>query len=207
MSQTAIVLKRRDVGRTAARACRREGFIPGNIYGKSIEPVAVALDAQAFRRLTSGKGSHVHHVTVEGTPFEGDVMVQEVVYDPLTGKALHIDLHRVSMTENVKAEVTVVVVGEEALEKRGLILQRQLREITVECLPANIPDSVSIDVSALRQGESITAAEISLPAGVRLVTPGSEVVVVAVAPKLAEEKAEEEPEAAEAETEKPEKPE
>lgn len=201
MAETAVVLKPRDVGRAAARICRKEGLVPGIIYGKSIEPLAVALDALAVKKLIRGTGSHVHHVAVEGATFEGDVMIQEVVYDPLSGKAIHIDLHRISMTEKVKAEVAVVVAGEEFMDKRGLVLQRQLREITVECLPADIPNRVSIDVSNLQHGESVTAGEIALPEKVRLVTAASEVVVVAVSPKLAEEKAEEEPEAAAAEAE------
>jgi large subunit ribosomal protein L25 len=189
---TSVVLKPRKAGRTAARRCRREGLVPGIIYGKTIEPMAIALDAKAFRRLTGGSGSHVHRVSIEASGFEGDVMVQEVTYEPLTGKPLHIDLHRISMTEKVKAEVPVLVSGEEALEKRGLILQRQLRQITVESLPGDIPASVTVDVSNLQHGESVTAGEIALPDGVRLVTDVAEVVVVAVSPRVVEETTEEE---------------
>lgn len=206
MAENGIVLKPRDVGSSVARACRREGLVPGIIYGRTVEPLAVAIDALAFRRLTSGKGSHVHHVTVEAPHFDGDVMVQEVVYDPLSGKALHIDLHRVSMTEKVKAEVPVVISGEAAMDKSGLILQRQLREIAVESLPGDIPNSVTIDVAELKHGESITAGEIALPANVKLVTAAAEIVVVAVSPKAAEETEEEKPEGEVAEAEKPENP-
>ncbi len=192
MAETSVVLKPRKAGRAAASSCRREGLVPGIIYGRAIEPVPVALDARAFRSLARGAGSHVHRVSIEGSEFEGDVMVQEVTYDPMTGKPLHIDLHKISMTEKVKAEVPVLVSGEEALEKRGLILQRQLREITVESLPGDIPDGVTVDVSNLQHGDPVTAGEIALPAGVRLVTDVAEVVVVAVSPRVAEETTEEE---------------
>ncbi|HHX29011.1 MAG: 50S ribosomal protein L25 [Bacillota bacterium] len=192
MAEASIVLKPREVGRTAARRCRREGLVPGIIYGRAIEPIPVALDSKALRRLTGGAGSHVHRVSVEDSGFEGNVMIQEVVYEPLTGNPIHIDLHNISMTQKVKAEVTIAVLGEEAMEKRGLILQRQLRQITVESLPGDIPASVSVDVSNLQYGESVTAGEIALPEDVKLVTDPAEVVVVAVAPRVITETTEEE---------------
>jgi len=183
-----IVLKPRGTGKGAARACRRENLTPAVIYGKSMTPMAVALDAPSVRRIMAGLGVQIHHVKVEGTDFEGDVMVQDVDYDSVSGKPLHIDLHKISLTEKVKTEIHVGITGEEALEKAGLLLQRQLRDIVIECLPTEIPSHVSIDVSHLSHGDAITAGQVELPAGVRLVTPASEVLVVAVATKQAEEK-------------------
>lgn len=196
MAEETVVLKSRDVGKSAARACRRNGLVPGIIYGKSMEPVAVSLDAKAARKIMGGKGGHIHHVLVEGSGFEGDVMVQDVAYDPLSGRPVHVDLHRVSLTEKVRAEVPLAIVGEDRLERRGLILQRQLREVTVECLPTEIPDALSVDVAELKHGDSITAGQLRLPPGVRLVTLPNEVLVVAVVPKAVEEKAEEKAEEA-----------
>ena len=191
MAEETVVLKFRETGKTAARACRRSGLVPGVIYGKSMDPVVVSLDAKAARKIMGGKSAHIHHVVVEGSGFEGDVMVQDVAYDPISGKPIHVDLHRVSLTEKVRAEVPLAIVGEDRLEKRGLILQRQLRELTVECLPTEIPDALSVDVAELRHGDSITAGQIRIPSGIRLITPPNEVLVVAVVPKAAEEKTEE----------------
>jgi len=202
LAGASIVLRPRKSGRAAARRCRQEGLVPGIIYGKSIEPIAVAVDVKAFRELTGHGSAQVHRVSVEGLGFEGNVMVQEVVFEPLTGKPVHIDLHRISMTEKVRADVPVLVQGEEALEKRGLILQRQLRQVTVECLPGDIPADVTVDVSALQQGESGTAGEVSLPEDVRLVTDAAEVIVVAVSPKVGAEATEEEASPEEGEPEK-----
>ncbi|HHY76061.1 MAG TPA: 50S ribosomal protein L25 [Firmicutes bacterium] len=201
MAEASIVLKPREVGRSAARRCRREGFIPGIIYGKSVEPIAVMVDAKTFKAFTGSGKSHVHRVKVEGSGFEGNVMVQDISYEPLTGKPLHIDLHSISMTEKVRVNVPLLVIGEEALEKRGFILQWQLREITVECLPAKIPADVTVDVSALEPGQPVTAGELPLPDDVRLVTEASEVVVVAVAPRVGGEATEEAAEEGEPEKE------
>lgn len=209
--QESIVLKPRQTGKGAARACRRSGMVPGIIYGKSIEPVAVALDAQVTKKIMAGAGTHVHHVVLEEPPFEGDVMVQDATYDTLTGKPTHVDLHKVSMTEKVRTGVPISVVGESGLDKRGLILQRQMREITVECLPAAIPHVIRVNVANLEHGDAVTAGELQLPEGVRLLTPPAEVLVVAVTPRaVEEEKAEAKPAAegaapaAEAKAEKPE---
>lgn len=194
MAHDVIVLKPRKTGKTAARACRRTGLVPGIVYGKSIDPVVVSLDPRAVRRIMGGAGGHVHHVVVEDSGFEGDVMVQDVSYDAISGKPLHVDLHRISLTEKVRTEVPVLVTSDQALEKRGLILQRQLREVMVECLPTEIPDNFVVDVTSLETGETITAGDLKLPAGVRLLTSSAEVLVVAVLPRAVEEKAEEEPE-------------
>lgn len=185
-------------------------MVPAVVYGKSIEPMAVALDGVTVKKIMVGAGTHVHHVMLENPPFEGDVMVQDATYDTITGKPTHVDLHRVLMTEKVRTDVPIAISGEAAVEKRGLILQRQMREITVECLPGSIPGHVTVDVSNLEHGDAVAAGELKLPEGVRLVTAPAEVLVVAVAPRAAEEeKPEEAPAegaapATEAKAEKPE---
>ncbi|QUL97804.1 MAG: 50S ribosomal protein L25 [Candidatus Fermentithermobacillus carboniphilus] len=184
LDQDVIFVKPRATGKGAARACRREGLVPAIVYGKNTEPVPVALDSKAVRQLFARTQGHIHHIVMEDPKFEADVMVQDVARDPITGSLLHLDLHKISLTEKVRAEVPITIVGETELEKKGLILQRQLREITVECLPAEIPDSVVLDVSGLSVGDTVTAGELSLPSGIRLVTSPSEVVAVAVAPKI-----------------------
>ena len=195
--QDVITLKPRETGKGAARACRRSGLVPGVIYGKATPSMAVALDAQAVKKIMTGAGSHVHHVVVETPHFEGDVMVQDAVYDPINGRPVHVDLHSVSMTEKVRTEVPIVVSGESGLAKRGLILQRQMRDIMVECLPGDIPDSVSVSVGDLEHSGTVTAGGLHLPQGVRLLTAPTEVLVVAVLPRAVEEEKEEEKPAAE----------
>lgn len=187
MAQEAVVLKTRGTGKGAARACRRASLVPAVIYGRSTSPIAVAVDVPGARKMMTGIGTQIHHVTIEGTDFEGDIMVQEAVFEPVSRRPIHFDLHKISLTEKVRTDVPVVVTGEAILEKTGLILQRQLRQISVECLPTDIPQSFSIDVSGLGHGDAVSAGQIPLPEGVRLVTLPTEVVVVAVAPRQVEE--------------------
>lgn len=203
MAQDVITVKPRKTGKGAARACRREGLIPAIIYGKNIDPVPVALDSRAVKKLLGHRRGHIHHIVTEDSKFEGDVMVQDIDRDPITGKFLHIDLRKISLTDKVKTDVPITIIGETELEKRGLILQRQMGVITVECLPKDIPANVVLDVSKLSPGNTVTAGEIKLPDKVRLVTLPSEVVAVAVTPKAGAE-VEEESEEARPEAEKPE---
>lgn len=186
MEPGVLVLRPRRSGTGAARACRRQGMIPGIIYGKGIEPVPVAVDQAAFRKFSSAGRSHIHHVLVEDKGLEADVIVKDIAYDPVTRKPIHIDLHRISMTEEVWVDVPIAILGEEELEKRGLVVQRQLREVTVECLPKDVPEFVTVDVSHLGDGDSVTVAQIVVPPGVRIATPPSEVVAVVVSSDLVE---------------------
>ncbi len=203
----AIVVNRRGTGKSAARSCRRKGMVPAVIYGKTVEPQAVCLDAKAVREILGPSSGHVHRVVVTDPPFQGDVMVQAVSYEPTTGGVLHIDLHRISLTDKVKTEVAVEVTGEATLEKRGLFLQRQTREVSVECLPADIPGPLGVDVSELSPGDTVTAGDLEVPADVRLVTNPAEVLLVVMAPKSAEEETEEQEEAEGEEPEAETKPE
>jgi len=199
VSQEDIIVKIRKTGKGAARACRRQGLIPAVIYGKNMEPISVSLDAKATKSIFGKRQGHIHHVKLEDSRFEGDVMVQDVEREPFTGKVIHLDLHRISLKEKVRTEIPIVIVGESDLEKRGLILQRQLREVLVECLPQDIPENFTVDVSRLNPGETVTCGELQIPKEVRLMTPPHEVVVVAVTAKAAEA-AEEEAEKKEVET-------
>ena len=149
--------------------------------------MAISLDHKAVKDLLRYSRGHVHHLVVEDPHFEGDVMVQDINFEPVTGKVRHVDLHRISLTEKVKSEVAVEVIGEEAIEKRGLLLQRQSRQVTVECLPNDIPAVFEVQVAELSHGDSITAGDLVMPEGVRLVTSPAEVLVVVLAPKSADE--------------------
>ncbi len=194
--EETIVLEKRGSGKAAAKTCRQDGFVPAVVYGKTIEPLVVKLDSKAVRQLMSRSRAHIHRIAAEDPPFEGNAMVQDVAYDATTGRILHIDLHRISLTEKVRSEIALDVTGEAELEKLGLILQRQTRQITVECLPADIPGPFTVDVSHFSPGDTVTAGDLELSDDVRLVTNPAEVLLVVLAPRAAEEPEEE----AEAET-------
>ncbi|MGI6621005.1 MAG: 50S ribosomal protein L25 [Bacillota bacterium] len=189
LAQDVITAKTRDTGTSAAKACRRQGLVPGIVYGKGIEPVPVALSSSEVRRLLSKGMSHIHRLKIEDAGFDDRVMVQSVDRNPLTGEIIHIDLHRISMEEKVRLEVPIALTGEEEIASRGLILQRQAREVTVECLPADIPSHITADVSGMQAGDTLLVGDLAVPEEIRLLTSPEEVVAAVVAPRLAAEEA------------------
>jgi large subunit ribosomal protein L25 len=183
LEQDVITAKTRETGTSAARACRRVGLVPGIVYGKGIDSVPVALSSSETRKLLAKGMSHIHRLKIEGTDFNDRIMVQSVERNPLTGEIIHIDLHRISMEDKVRLEVPIVLTGEEKIASVGLILQRQLREATVECLPNDIPSQFTFDVSNMGAGDTLLAGDLPIPDEVRLVTAPEEVVAVIVAPR------------------------
>jgi large subunit ribosomal protein L25 len=194
LEQEVILARTRDVGTGAAKALRRDGQVPAVLYGKEVDSVPIAINSKEMKKIMSKSLGHIHKIMVEDLGLEGNVMVQAIDRNPITGEVIHVDLHRISLTDKVKVEVPVVIVGEDELTKEGLVLQRQLRDISVECLPGDIPTEFEVDVSHLNLGDTVLAGELEVPEDVKIMTPPDEVVVVVVAPRtvVEEEVAEEE---------------
>ena len=192
LEQEVLLARTRNVGTGAAKALRRAGQTPAVLYGKGIDSVPIAIDSKQMRKIMSQSLGYIHKIMVEDTGLEGNAMVQAIDRDPITGEVIHIDLHRISLTDKIKVEVPVTVIGEDNLTKQGLVLQRQIRDISVECLPGDIPTEFEIDVSHLDFGDTILAGDLKMPASVKIMTPPDEVVLVIVAPRtVIEEEVEE----------------
>ena len=117
-------------------------------------------------------------------------LIQEVQHHPVSGKVLHIDLHAVAMDEVLTAEVTVTTTGEAAgVTTGGGVLELTLHTVEVECLPADLPDAITVDISALQIGESIHVRDLKLPRGVTVTNDADLTVVSVAAPTVEEEPA------------------
>jgi large subunit ribosomal protein L25 len=163
-------------------------MIPAIMYGRDLEPVELQLDYRQFEKaLSRGARSRVINLLVGTSGDSYPVMLKEVQYDPRKGGIIHADFHKISLKEKVRTRVPVHVVGADEVEKRGGIVQHQLREIEVECLPANIPARFTADISALEIGHHISIGDIAFPEGVEAMEEPDTVVVTIVAPRRAEE--------------------
>jgi large subunit ribosomal protein L25 len=189
MQQSTVKVKPREAaGRRAVRRVRSDGGIPGVVYGKDFgAPLAVVVDAKDLRAaLTGHGGSAVLNLEIEGrgsTP----AIVQDRQLDVVTKRLIHVDLHAISLDEEVEAHVPLVLVGTPAGVKEGGILDFLLREVTIEALPTDIPDQIEIDVSALNMFQSIHARDITPPRGVKIVEDEGEIVVTILPPSKVEE--------------------
>lgn len=177
----------RDTGNRVSRRLRKQALVPAVIYGKALDPLHIAVDRAVVARIIAPGAAHLHRIVVKDSDFEGNVVVKEVQRHPISRQVLHIDFHHVSMGERIRVQVPVVLLGEDRVEKRGLVVQRQLREVEVECLPDSIPDTLSADVSSLAPGQALLVKDLVPPSNVAILTSPTEVVAVVVVPKAAQE--------------------
>ena len=184
--------KRKVIGKKV-KNLRHEGILPAILYGTGIEPIPVSLDShQANRKLYNITPSQLVTLKVDGDEYAA--LVRDRQRDPVTYDLLHVDFLHISMTERIRVEVSIEIVGESpAVEEMAAILDSQLESLTVECLPINLVSSIQVDVSSLISiGDSLTVADIILPPNVDVLNDPEEIVVVATSQMMEEEAEEEE---------------
>lgn len=194
-STTLTVSPRQAGGSREARRLRRQGNVPGVIYGGGDDPVSFQVPARTLRHALSAGGA-VIDVSVEGGS-SGPVVVKELARHPLTGDTVHVDLLRVRLDEKIQSTVVLELTGEEdapGVRENG-VLEHVTRELTVEALPNDIPDTLTHDVSEMQIGDTLTLESVRPPAGVALVDDPETVIATLTPPRLqveAEEEIEEE---------------
>lgn len=169
-------------------ALRKAGSVPGVVYGRKIEPISVAVDSKditAILQSPSGANTLVD-LTVDGN--KETVMIKDLERDfLLLDRYIHVDFLRISLSDKLEVQVPITLIGEAAGVKEGGILQQSLREVALKCLPTNIPDNLELDVSGLTVGESLTVADLAVPADSEFLSEADEVIVSIVAPRVEEE--------------------
>ncbi len=159
-------------GKGEAGRIRRRGRLPAILYGHGEAAVPIEVDA---REAEAALGHRILRLALpDGVQ---SAIVKEVQRDPLTGGIVHVDFLRVALSERVRADVEVSVVGEEALKRRGLVLTHTLRSVTLEGPASALPEHLTADVSALGPGGQVLVRDLPLPAGVVALTPGEEGVL------------------------------
>jgi large subunit ribosomal protein L25 len=179
---------RTETGKGAARSLRRQGKVPGVIYGHGRSPEAVAVETSALTRMLSSisAATTIVDVAIDGrTPVKA--LIREIQRDSLRpAEILHLDFYEIRADEAVTVQVPVHLVGiPDGVRNFGGVLDHSLRELEVEVLPADIPESIDLDVTALAIGHSLFVRDIKLPAGVILNDPDTPVCTV-VAPRTEE---------------------
>jgi large subunit ribosomal protein L25 len=147
--------------KNAARRLRTTGMIPAVLYGAKKDPRAIAVDPKQILRILHSASGHntIFDLNLDGE--QAKAMVVDWQYEPLKGSLLHVDLKRIAMDQKMRLSIPVHVEGiaKGALEAGGL-LDLVLREINIECLPADIPSSITVNVTELGQGQAIRVADL-----------------------------------------------
>ena len=172
---------------------RQQGLVPGVIYGKGVSPVAVTVNHNDIFKIFRDRGTGgLYRLNLQG---EDAVIafVRDVQKTPITKDIVHIDFMKVVMGEVLTSMVPIIVIGEEELIKQRAIIQVGLKEVDIECLPGDLPDSITLDISNLEIGDKVTAGELEFPEGVRsLADPDTMVLVISYADRTVEEETPEE---------------
>jgi large subunit ribosomal protein L25 len=161
--------------------------VPGVIYGGGSDPVSIAVDERVLRNTLAAKGA-VIDVAIDGGASE-PVVLKDAQRHPVRGQIVHVDLLRVDLKQKIEAAVSVEVVDTEdgVGVKLGGIVEQMLREVTVEALPADIPESVQISVAELEIGNTLSVSDIAVPKGAVILDEPETVVVTLSPPRLASE--------------------
>lgn len=186
MSTTAATIKaklRTQLGTQSARKLRRQGELPGVIYGHKLEPVHIVVQKEDMWSLIR-HGSRVVDVVVENRSAE-KCFVREVQWDALGKEVLHVDFVRIRTDERVRTTVPVQLRGTPAGVQAGGVLQQPLHTLEVECLAIHIPEAIRVNVADLQIGQAIHVRDLQLPEGV-VALADPEAIVVQVAQAKAE---------------------
>jgi large subunit ribosomal protein L25 len=184
---TALQVTAREVeGSRSTRRLRKQGLVPGVVYGGGGDPQPFAVDALALRS-TLMHGSAVLDLKVDdgkATP----VIVKDVQNHPVRGEAIHLDLLRVDMNKPIHAVVVLELTGGDEAPgvTEGGVLSQETRELNIEALPDDIPDSITHDVSGLQMNETLTLSVVSVPDGVTLLDDVDDTVIATITPPTQE---------------------
>lgn len=197
--------KRNIFGKNASRRLRNEGLIPAILYGSLEASTPLTLRKKdIFRVLKSEAGENTIFQVVFNA-IKKDAMIKQLQRDPVTDEILHADLIHIAMDKTIRISVPVVLVGEAVgVKAEGGFVDFVTREIEMECLPKNIPESVEVDISNLHLHQSLKIENISPPEGAEITSDKDAILVLIEAPVKEEEVEVEEEEEVIAEEEEPE---
>jgi large subunit ribosomal protein L25 len=153
MEQIELHADKRDILGKKVRFLRRQGITPVHVFGHGIESLALQCDTASLQRVLARTGqTRIINLKIDDENSPRTVMAREVQQDILKGSLLHVDFYQVKMTEVIEVDVPIVLVGEApALKDKENMLAQELNTLSIECLPANIPDSIEVDVSSLAE--------------------------------------------------------
>lgn len=187
MDVITIAAKPRELGKKASRTTRNEGRVPCVLYGRSMDSVHFSMDGLALHRLVFTDELHRLQVDLDGKSY--DCILKSVDLDPVRNEPIHADFQALVAGEAIELSVPISYVGDPIGHKNGGDVQHILHELTVSCLPANIPDSLEINIEALDIGDSLHVSDLAFE-NIEIVTPEQQTVVSVTAKRVEEEPAE-----------------
>jgi ribosomal protein L25, Ctc-form len=175
--------RREGTGKSAVRKLRTQGLVPAIVYAKHESPVQVMTNRRELVKLLHQQGDKV---LIDLNVKSGDatdnktVIIKEIQYDTIREDILHVDFQQIKLTEKIRVHVPLQTKGDAEAPgvKEGGILEHILRELDIECLPADLPREILVDVSGLQISESIHVKDLHAPEGVTILTDPEQIAVL-----------------------------
>ena len=172
-------------GKGAARELRRNGMVPAVVYGGGREATAIQIDSAKFERMLETSHAGVNTlIDLEGSEAGGKtVIAKELQREAVRGKLIHVDFYEVDLSTKIEVSVPIRLTGTPEGVVLGGVLDQQMRDVTLMCLPNTIPDSVDIDVSGMELGDSLHVSDLGVADGVDIATESELTVATVLIPR------------------------
>ncbi|MCE5249278.1 50S ribosomal protein L25 [bacterium] len=187
MPEASLVAhKREQKGKQAAKQLRREGLIPGILYGPGEEPSMLTINMKELLNLLHAFGRNVIvNLGVDTSKKKIKAFIYDIQHDPISGDIIHVDLKHINLKEKIRISVPVQLTGvPEGVKNEGGILEHSLHTLEILCLPVNIPERITIDVSGLHLGDAVHIGDIATT-DFEFISEKTSTVVHVIAPKIA----------------------
>ena len=193
MNETGVlkVESRTDTSSQANKRLRKAGYLPGNIFGKDMESIAVTIRKDELRKNIVKYGRSAVFELVLDDKKKFNVMVKDVQFTHVDHDFMHVDFHSISLSEETKANVPVRVVGDELYESRKLLLQTHRDMVPVKGLPQDVPNFIEVNVKELNLGDNLYVNDLVLPPGIVLELDETQLVISVSEAKVHKEEEEE----------------
>ncbi|MGM0413859.1 MAG: 50S ribosomal protein L25 [Bacillota bacterium] len=174
---------REKTGKGVARKIRREGKIPGVVYGRERSPQPLIVDPLKLKGKLDANA--IVDLTIKSNDGEGStetVMIKDYQKHVIKNELLHVDFHHISMDETITVTIPIETVGKAFGVQEGGVLQQLMREVEIECLPTDIPDKFELDITELDVGDSLQVSDLDVGDKIELVSSLDDVIVTVVTP-------------------------
>ncbi|MFN3567979.1 MAG: 50S ribosomal protein L25/general stress protein Ctc [Caldimicrobium sp.] len=190
MKQIVLQAETREkTGKEVSKKLRKKGLIPAILYGKDIQPIPLTIRYSDFEKIYNKvKGETViYTLEFNDKEFKKQAILKEIQRDPLTDRIIHIDFQSIEEGRPIEVEVPLEFVGKPIGITKGGILEIMLHELTIECLPSEIPDKIVVDISGLDIGDSLHVKDVQVPQGLKVKDHPEDTIATVVAEEEATE--------------------
>jgi large subunit ribosomal protein L25 len=187
MSEITVVANKRTLStKGAVNQSRKAGNVPGVFYSKGVEPISITLPESSLKPLVYTSETHLVNLKIEEQELKA--ILKNIQFDPVTDRIIHCDFLGISADQPIELEVPVAFEGQAKGVKEGGIIQHSLHKLRVSCLPANIPEHITINISDLSLGQAIHVKDLSIE-NVTFIHAEDQIIVSVVVPRAAQETA------------------